>query len=159
MQGHIRKRGKNCWAVVLDVGRDESGKRVQKWHSVKGGKRQAEKELTRLLHDLNTCSYVAPSNQTVGRFLDQWLDNAARQTVSAKTFERYSELVHGHIAPALGNRELCRLRPLDISNFYSRSLDSGRKDGRGGLSAQTVLHLHRLLHTAFAQAVKWGLLA
>jgi hypothetical protein len=29
MRGHVRKRGKK-WAVVVDVGRDEDGKRQQK---------------------------------------------------------------------------------------------------------------------------------
>ena len=27
MKGHIRKRGKSSWAVMLDLGRDASGKR------------------------------------------------------------------------------------------------------------------------------------
>ena len=38
-------------------------------------------------------------------------------------------------------------------------LESGRKDGRGGLSAQTVVHFHRILHKALEQAVKWQLVA
>ena len=32
MRGHIRQRGTN-WAVIIDHGRDENGKRRQKWHS------------------------------------------------------------------------------------------------------------------------------
>jgi integrase len=36
MKGHVRRRGKASWAVVLDLGRDGAGKRRQKWHSVKG---------------------------------------------------------------------------------------------------------------------------
>ena len=38
-------------------------------------------------------------------------------------------------------------------------MTSGRKDGKGGLSAQTVLHFHRLIHRALGQAVRWQLLA
>ena len=52
MKGHIRKRGDKSWAIVLDLGRDAEGRRRQKWHSVKGSKRAAEKELTRLLNDI-----------------------------------------------------------------------------------------------------------
>ena len=49
MTGHIRKRGKKSWAIVLDLGRDENGKRKQKWHNVRGAKADAEAELSRLL--------------------------------------------------------------------------------------------------------------
>src|SRR5262249_52887629 len=49
--------------------------------------------------------------------------------------------------------------PLHVQGFYSGALAKGRKDGKGGLSAQSVVHFHRLLHKAFAQAVKWQLLA
>ena len=45
MKGHIRKRGDKSWAVVLDLGRDETGKRRQKWHTVRGTKKDAEREL------------------------------------------------------------------------------------------------------------------
>jgi integrase len=37
-------------------------------------------------------------------------------------------------------------------------LESGRRDGKGGLSAQTVKHHHRVLHEALKYAVKHGIL-
>ena len=43
---------------------------------------------------------------------------------------------------------LAKLPPLDIQAYYSRALFDGRLSGRGGLSAQTVLHHHRVLHEA-----------
>ena len=60
---------------------------------------------------------------------------------------------------ALGSYLLPKLSPLHIQAFYSRALVEGRKNGKGGLSAQSVVHFHRLLHKAFAQALKWQLLA
>ena len=45
MRGHIRKRGKK-WAVVLDVGRDEKGRRKQRWHSGYRTRREAQAGLT-----------------------------------------------------------------------------------------------------------------
>ena len=45
MRGHIRPRGPQSWAVVLDVGRDGGGKRRQKWHTVRGTKKDAQREL------------------------------------------------------------------------------------------------------------------
>ena len=71
MKGHIRKRGTRSWAIVLDIGRDENGKRQQRWHSVQGTKRDAERELARLLNEFNTGSYVEPSRLTVADYLKQ----------------------------------------------------------------------------------------
>ena len=159
MKGHIRKRGKSSWAVVLDMGRDADGKRRQKWHSISGNRKDAQRELARLLNELNTGAYVEPSRMTISEFLDRWLADYAKPKVSPKTFERYQEMTDGHIRPALGSYLLPKLAPLHIQAFYSHALAAGRKDGRGGLSAQSVVHFHRLLHKALAQAVKWQLLA
>ena len=41
-----------------------------------------------------------------------------------------------------------------IDTFYSHLLAAGRLDGRGGLSAQTVRHIHRLLSQILSSAVK-----
>ena len=54
MKGHIRKRGNGSWSIILDVGRDANGTRRQKWHTVHGSKKDAERELARILHDMNT---------------------------------------------------------------------------------------------------------
>lgn len=159
MRGHIRKRGKASWAIVLDLGRDASGKRKQKWHSVKGSRRDAETELTRLLNEVRTGEYVEPSKMPVSDYLDRWLRDYAKPRVSPKTYERYSQIVERELKPELGNQMLAKLKPLHIQAFYAKALSEGRKDGRGGLSAQTVLHYHRLLHKALDQAVKWQLLA
>lgn len=52
MRGHILKRGRESWAVVVDLGRDPmTGKRRQSWRTVRGTKRDAEALLIRLLHE------------------------------------------------------------------------------------------------------------
>lgn len=139
--------------------RDATGKDRHKWHSVRGTRRDAQRELTRLLHEANTGLYVEPARMSVSEFLDRWLTDYAKPKVSPKTYERYREMVDGHIRPALGSCLLPKLAPLQVQAFYSSSSVKGRKDGKGGLSAQSVVHFHRLLHKAFAQAVKWQLLA
>ena len=159
MKGHIRKRGKSSWAIVLDLGRDGAGKRHQKWHTVRGTKKDAERELARLITEINTGDYVEPSRMLVREYLERWLRDYAEHSVSPKTYERYDEIIRSHIVPALGGYELSKLRPLHIQGFYTAAITSGRKDGNGGLSAQTVLHFHRLLHRALGQAVRWQLLA
>jgi integrase len=82
-----------------------------------------------------------------------------KPSLAGKTHERYAEIVNIHLIPALGGISLSKLQPMHIQPYYSQALDTGRKDGNGGLSARTVLHHHRVLHNALNQAVKWQLLA
>ncbi len=158
MKGHVRQRG-GTWVFVLDLGRGSGGKRRQKWQGGFRTRKDAERELTRVLHELNTGAYVEPSKFTVSEYLGQWLEHYAKTNVAPKTAERYAEIVKVHLAPALGGHPLARLQPLHIQTYYSQALQSGRRDGQGGLSAQTVLHHHRVLREALRQAVKWQLLA
>lgn len=161
MKGHIRQRGERSWAIIIDLGRDPAtGQRRQKWHSVKGTKRDAQRELARLVHEYNTGAYIEPAKLTVGEYLQKWLTDYAQGRVAARTYDRYAEIIHLHLSPALGAMPLSKLQPLHIQACYTRALREGRLDRRaGGLSAQTVLHHHRLLHEALEQAVRWQLLS
>ncbi len=159
MKGHIRKRGKTSWAIVLDLGRDAAGKRRQKWHSVKGTRKDAEREVARLVNEMNNGAYIEPSRMKVDEYLERWLKEYAEPRVSPKTYERYAAIVRQNIVPAIGNYALSKLNPLHIQSFYTEALSSGRKSRRGGLSAQTVVHFHRVLRKALDQAIKWQLLA
>lgn len=159
MKGHIKKRSKGSWSIWVEMGRDAAGRRRQKTFTVKGSRKDAERELTHILNEINTGEFVEPSKMTLSDYLERWLKDYAKPRVSPKTYERYKQIVDGELVPALGNLVLSKLRPLQIQAFYADRLDQGRKDGRGGLSPQTVLHYHRLLHKALDQAVKWQMLA
>jgi hypothetical protein len=50
MRGDIKKRAKGSWSIVIDLGRDATGKRKQKWTTLRGTKKEAQAELTRLLN-------------------------------------------------------------------------------------------------------------
>lgn len=158
MKGHIRKRGRKSWAIKIDIGPDpETGRRRTRWHTVKGTLRDAQAERTRLLHELNTGDYVEPSQLSLTDYLKDWLDRQ-RHNVSAKTHERYSEIVRKHLIPALGHHRLAKLKPLHIQRAHTKALEEGRRDGKGGLSALTVKHHHRVLSQALRQAVRLQLI-
>lgn len=159
MKGHITQPSPGSWSLVIDLGRDENGKRKQKWITFRGGKREAQRELNRILHEMDTGAFVEPSKLTVSQYLERWLADYAKSNVSAKTYEGYSDFIRLHLTPALGQVLLSKLSPLHIQSYYTRALEGGRRDGKGGLSARTVLHHHRVLHEALEQAVKWEILA
>lgn len=161
MKGHMRRRGERSWEITLYLGRElASGKKQYQTHSFKGNKKQAQSELARLVTQVETGAYVAPNKLTVAEFLERWLRDYAAVNVSGKTFERYDSVTHNHLIPALGSLPLVKLAPLHIQEHYSQAMQDGsRKDGRpGGLSAQSVLHHHRILSEALRMAVRWQLL-
>ena len=159
MKGHIRKRGKRSWAVIIDLGRDANGKRHQKWHTVHGAKRDAQRELAHLLSSLNNGDYVEPSRMKGSEYLDRWLSEYAKLNVSPKTYERYTDIISRNIKPALGEYHLSKLRPLHIQSFYTDATTQGRKAVRGGTVVSVLPVFHRVLRKALQQAVKWQLLA
>ena len=61
MRGHIIKRYKDSYSIVLNLGIDPStGKRKQQWVSVKGTKKEAEKRLAEMLHQIDTGFFIKP---------------------------------------------------------------------------------------------------
>ena len=69
MKGHIRERSPGTWAVSIQVGQYANGRPRYKWHTVKGGKRDAQRELNRLLAEMQAGDYVEPTKLTVGQYL------------------------------------------------------------------------------------------
>jgi integrase len=78
-----------------------------------------------------------------------------KPNVSPRTHERYQQLAKTNIAPLIGAKVLSKLQPIDISVAYAKALESGRRDGKGGLSPRTVHHMHRVLFSALDQAERW----
>lgn len=153
MRGHIRKRGRR-WAVVVDVGRDEGGRRQQRWRGGFATKREASAALTEILGSVQRGAYIEPSRQTVADFLAEWL-GSIRASVRPTTWATYEALSRGLIVPALGTVPLQRLSASQLNGFYADLLERGRRNGRGGLSPRTVHHVHVTMHKALADALRW----
>src|SRR6266508_6851328 len=132
---HVRKRG-NKWAVVYDEGRDESGRRIQRWRSGFKTRREAERELTEVLSRLEHGIYAQPSSKTLADFLEEWLQ-AVRGQLRPTTWSSYKMLVDKHIVPRIGSTPLQKLTALQLNAMYADMLERGRRNGKGGLSVRT----------------------
>jgi integrase len=158
MDGHVRKRG-NKYCFVVDIGPDPlTGKRRQKWFSGYKTEREAKKERTRIINEINQGRFVEPSKLTLKAFLHQWIENYAKENCAPRTLQGYEYIIEKHLVPALGKKTIDKIKPLDIQKYYTEKLQRGRVDGKGGLSARTVLHHHRLLHEALEHAVRWQII-
>ncbi len=157
--GSIRQKRHGSYELKYDLGVDPvTGKRRTKYATVNGTRRDAEKELRKYLRDVDTGAFVEPSKITVAAFLERWISHMRPPKVSPKTYERYEQIVTNNILPVLGENKLDQLRPIHIDGAWSKLLKEGRIDGKGGLSAQSVKHCHRLLKQAMGQAVRWQLI-
>ncbi len=157
MRGHIRRRG-STWAVVVDLGVDERGRRRQKWHSGFKTKKDASQGLTAILAKLQAGTYVEPTRQTVAQYLREWLP-AIKSTVRPGTWSSYRTNVERHAIPRIGHLPLRQLGALQLNTLYEELLANGRCDQTGGLSPRTVRYTHTILHRALRDAVRWGVLA
>lgn len=154
-RGNITRRGKSSWRLKFETGADPvTGERGTRFVTVRGTKREAESELTRLLGEVEEGTFVERSASTVGEYAKHWLSAIAPSKAAPKTLERYSEIVHKHIVPRIGARSLQKLEGAHIDEFYAKLRTEGRLDGKGGLAPQTVQHVHRLLTQILASAVK-----
>jgi integrase len=151
MRGHIVKRGKNSYTVVLNTGKDPStGKRKQQWVSVKGTKKDAEKRLSEMLHQIDTGSFMAPGKTTVKDFLERWVEDY-RPNLSPESYEKYRYVVKREFIPNLGSIPLTQLKPEHLQKLYTAMQNRG-------LSARTARGHHAVIHIALQTGVKWGLI-
>lgn len=158
MKGSIRERSPGRWAIILDRKDEATGKRKREWRSFRGTKRAAQIECARLISELQRGTLVEPSKITVAEFLERWLEQIKTQ-VAPRSYERYAELARKNLIPALGEMKLTKLQPAHISKAYANALETGRRNGQGGLAPRTVTYMHRVLRQALQQAVKWRVLA
>ena len=88
MRGHITKRGKNSYSIAISLGKDATtGKYKYQWVSVKGTKKDAEKRLSELLHQLDNGTFMKPDKTTLAEYLMRWLNDYAWPNLSPRTAE------------------------------------------------------------------------
>jgi integrase len=154
MSGNITKRGARSWRLKFEGDERDplTGKRQTRYVTVRGTKKDAQRELIRLMAEVENGTAVDPSRITVAGYLREWLTNADH--LANKTRERYRGLVEQQIVPHIGRFILQKLRPAHIAEWHATLLRSGGSEGRP-LSARTVGHAHRVLHTALARATQF----
>jgi integrase len=139
--GSIDPSGEGSWRLRYRI----DGRR----HSrvVEGTRTEAAKVLRRLLATADEGRHVPASRVTLGAWIEEWL---GLHRASARSLERYAQLLRTNVVPVLGSRPLQSLTPRDIDALYIALRDSR--------SPRTVRHLHSILGACLKSAVKKGLL-
>ncbi len=157
MRGSIVKRGKN-YSIVIYLGRDQNGKKKQKWYSGYTRKRDAEKELNRILGEIEEGSFIIPSKMPLSEYMNKWLVDYGDSNLKLKTIDGYKSYIDNHISKRIGHIPLEELKPYQVQSFYDEIFRNGKLDGTGGLSAKSILQVHRILSRALKRAQKLQLI-
>jgi|CXWL01.1.fsa_nt_gi integrase len=153
MRGHLFQRYPGSWTIVLDVGRivdplTGRTKRVQKWKTIRGTKKEAQAELATMLHNLNRGQVISPSKMTLAEWLVEWLNSAIKPHKRLRTYETYHSVITQRLTPALGHYRLSDLRASHIQAYYQSST----------LAPATLQQHQAILHHALKSAVMQDLI-
>jgi integrase len=145
----------DTWELRVFVGRDSLGKVKHRYVRFRGTKRQAERELARLVSEQE--AKPAPivetelrwnSTTTINDAIIAWRDNGWAD-LSPSTTRRYESLWKVQIKDSIGRRRIASLSSYDVEK-YLRSL----KDD--GLAEASVRQVRAVLGRACRLARKWS---
>ncbi|HEV3194233.1 MAG TPA: site-specific integrase [Polyangiaceae bacterium] len=115
---------------------------------------------------------MEPTRQSLGQYLQHWLGADIERRLAARTAARHRGIVEKNIIPRLGTLPIRSLTAAHIEALEddlqregwvkAQAKRSGEDNDapppKRGLSARTVLHVHRTLSQALNHAVRLGLL-
>ncbi|GER86527.1 site-specific integrase [Dictyobacter vulcani] len=144
-EGTIYQRKDGRWVACITI---EYGKRKSLYF-------KTQKEAIQALKDLPHWKGQDPSfigkDPTIEFFLKLWLEDIAQPRIRERTYLRYQGLVEQHIIPMIGTIKLQKLMPQQLQQLYNEKR-------REGYAPQTIKHIHRVLHRAFHDALRWNLI-
>jgi integrase len=147
--GHIRARS-GSFELRYSLGADPvTGRRKTATATIKGSRRDAEKELRRLLHQVDTGEHVDPTRASMQQYLEQWL-KAVQPALASRSYERYATIVSKYLIPGFGAIQVNKLTPAHLQQTYSSWSE---------LSAAARRYNHTILRAALENAVEMQLIA
>ncbi len=152
MAGQMIQRGASRWLLRIYKGRDaQTGARIYKSITYKGGKNEARAELDRLLRRQAESFSLKPTDITVNEHFDQWFEMVASNRYTYKTFEGYKGIIAFDVRSLIGHIKLSQLQPRHIQSIFMAMRERG-------VCSNTRRRLYSVLSTALDCAVSWGTL-
>jgi integrase len=140
--GSIDQRSKNSYRLRYRIDN------VPYAETFRGTEAEAKRRLRALLSSGDTGEHVAPDKTTLSEWAEHWISigtpGRKRTKVGQRAIERYSQLLHTHVLPVLGERKLQKLNSTEIDKLYL-SLD-------GKISPRTARHVHSVFNACLAAA-------
>lgn len=159
-EGSVAKRKDGRWQASILVGYSPETGRPQRKYFYGTSQKEVQDKLRGVAQDLQAGTYRKPSNLTLAKWFEKWLEVYAKHTLRASTWQNYTYQINAHIVPHLGQIKLKDLTALHIQEFLNSKLAEGRTDGKpGGLAGCSVKVIHSIIHSSLEQAKEAGLIA
>jgi len=150
--GSIRKRPNGSWEGRYTYTND-LGKRITKsvYAPTQSDIKRKLKDLIKNIETQEKDEGIKSSDVLLGEWLDIWLKDYKKNSVSPSTYSSYRINVNHHINPVLGSTEVQKIRPHHIQKLLN-SMGEETAD-RKALNPWTVIKVKNILSGAFEQAV------
>jgi integrase len=151
-EGSIYQLEDGRWRGAVSIGwqKNEDGKPVWKRRTVtRKTKYEVQEELKTILREQQQGLPIKSDRQTVGRFLDGWLEGI-KASVRPRTHDSYNQIIKLYLKPAVGDVLLQKLTAQHVQGLMNDRLTAG-------LSPRSVQYCFAVLRRALNQAVKWDL--
>jgi len=168
MSVHKRKHGKNPWFYQFNLPGSSRERRaritgsgfVTKHAAIDAEAiRRIEEQQKREMKKAGAC-VVAAVPKTLAMLMEEFFAQHVNKKLAPKTVERYHEQA-AYLHPELLAMPLAEITPLHLDREWRRLQESGghhrRTKASRPLSAKTVRNIAGIVSSAFAKAVKWGL--
>ncbi len=120
-------------------------------------RQETRDKLDQVLDDARQGVRRSRRKQTVGDYLDYWLEHVVRPELRPTSYNGYETMVRRHIKPVVGGRYLVDLSPADVRRLLA-VLREKETTGHGGglrrLSPRMVQFAHAVLRNAVSNAVR-----
>lgn len=159
--GSYRKRyrtdGSHYWQITIELPKDPiTGKRVRKYKSVDGKKKDAELAMHEFIREIEKGYHITDSRITIAEWTDTWLEVYITPNVSPTTLSRYEGMIKRYIKPLLGHMQVQQLNTLAVQAFVN-GLKISPVSGKD-MSAATVKHVYHVLKGSMDKAVLAGII-
>ena len=157
----IIKRNNN-FCVVYSY-KDANGTPKQKWETftdlsdAKNRKKEVE-------YKESVGTFVVPQCKTLNDLLPEYVALYGKSKWALSTYQANTALIANYITPLIGSMKLQDITTRVIEGYYQRLLKYEAADPMCGkrkhqfVSPSTVRSVHKILRSAFEQAVKWELM-
>jgi integrase len=143
--GSIWRRPNGKWAGALYV-YEADGARRRRW--VYGStRREAADKLADLRRKAENNVPITPAYLTVGRYLQEWLDEVVAHRVRPSTLTAYRHNVDKYLEPDLGATRLGKLTAREVRQYVEQLK-------KRGVGARTIRYIHATLRAALEDAVR-----
>ncbi|KYH31125.1 site-specific integrase [Neomoorella mulderi] len=149
-EGTISKRKDGRWEGKVTIEYDPVNGKTKRLTFYGRTRQEVAEKITKALAEIQHGTFVKPTGETLGEWLDIWFANYVKPRVRPTTRDNYEATIRKHIKPYIGDQKLGQLLPSHLQALYNRKLAEG-------LSGRTVRLIHTVLHAALKQAVKEGL--